>query len=67
VDTDGGAEFSRVFEEMLERRGIAHRTKRPGHTNALAVVDTSIRRVKEILRQELAEKNRGWVTRPTTT
>jgi hypothetical protein len=60
VDSDGGTEFSRVFDEMLERRGIAHRTKRPGHTNALAVVDTSIRRVKEILRQELAEGRRSW-------
>ena len=60
VDSDGGTEFGRVFDEMLERHGIAHRTKRPGHTNALAVVDTSIRRVKEILRQELADGRRSW-------
>jgi hypothetical protein len=61
VDSDGGAEFGRVFEEMLERQGIAHRLKRPGHTNALAVVDTSIRRIKEILRQDLAAGG-GWAT-----
>jgi transposase InsO family protein len=60
VDSDGGNEFGRVFDEMLERHGIAHRTKRPGHTNALAVVDTSIRRFKEILRQELAAGGGGW-------
>jgi hypothetical protein len=62
VDSDGGTEFGRVFEEMLERQGIAHRLKRPGHTNALAVVDTSIRRIKEILRQDLAASGGGWAT-----
>jgi hypothetical protein len=45
---------------MIERHGIARRTKRQGHTNALAVVDTSTRRVKETLRQELAEGGGGW-------
>jgi hypothetical protein len=59
VDTDGGAEFGSAFDETLERHGIAHRTKRQGHANALAVVDTTIRRVKEILRQELAEGGGG--------
>ena len=43
VDSDGGAEFSGVFDDLLEEEGIAHRDKRPGHTNALAVVDSLIR------------------------
>ena len=34
---------------------IAHRTKQPGHVNALAVVDAVIKRLKETLRQDLAE------------
>jgi len=59
VDSDGGAEFGGAFDEMLEKHGIAHRTKRAGHTNALAVVDATIRRIKEILRQEMVEDGKG--------
>ena len=59
VDSDGGAEFGGVFDDMLDKQGIAHRTKRTGHTNALAVVDATIKRIKETLRQEMAEDGTG--------
>ena len=59
VDSDGGAEFGGAFDEMLAKQDIAHRTKRTGHTNALAVVDATIRRLKEILRQEMVEDKGG--------
>ena len=55
VDSDGGQEFGAAFTEFLEGKGIAHRTKQPGHINALAVVDAVIKRLKETLRQELAD------------
>jgi len=55
VDSDAGQEFGSAFDAMLEQQGIVHRTKRTGHTNALAVVDAVIKGLKETIRQELAE------------
>jgi len=55
VDSDAGQEFGSAFDAMLEQQGFVHRTKRPGHTNALAVVDAVIKGLKETIRQELAE------------
>ena len=61
VDSDGGAEFGASFTKMLEDSGIAHRVKRMGHTNALAVVDSAIKRIKETLRQDIVEDpSKGW-------
>jgi len=59
VDSDAGQEFGSAFDAMLEQRGIVHRTKRPGHTNALAVVDAVIKGLKETIRQEMAEDGSG--------
>ena len=62
VDSDGGQEFGAAFTEFLEGKGIAHRTKQSGHVNALAVVDAVIKRLKETLRQDLAEAaSQNWV------
>lgn len=58
--TDGGAEFGALFDDLLKKHGIAHRTRDPMHANGLAVVDMTIRRVKEIIRQERAEGGGGW-------
>ena len=62
INSDGGQEFGAAFTEFVEKKGIAHRTKQTNHTNALAVVDAVILRLKEILRQELAESSsQNWV------
>ena len=63
VDSDNGLEFGASFTEFLESKQIAHRTKQPGHVNALAVVDVVIKRLKETLRQELADAgSQSWMT-----
>ena len=47
---------------LLEQQGVAHRVKRQEHTNALAVVDTVIGRLKETLRQDMVEgETQNWV------
>ncbi len=62
VDSDNGQEFGAAFTEFLEARKIAHRTKQPGHVNALAVADAVIKRIKETLRQDLADAGtQNWV------
>eukprot|EP00969_Alexandrium_andersonii_P073138 3226916-Alexandrium_andersonii.AAC.1 len=62
VDSDGGQEFGAAFTAFLEQHGVAHRVKRPEHTNALAVVDAVIRRLKETLRQDMVEEGtQNWV------
>jgi hypothetical protein len=62
VDSDSGQEFGAAVTEFLEGKDIAHRTKQPGHTNAMAVVDAVIKRLKETLRQDLAEAaSQNWV------
>lgn len=62
VDSDGGQEFGAAFTAFLEQQGVAHRVKRPEHTNALAVVDAVIRRLKETLRQDMVEEGtQNWV------
>lgn len=61
VDSDNGLEFGAAFTEFLENRKIAHTLKHQGHTNALAVVDAVIKRIKETLRQDLADKgSQNW-------
>ena len=59
VDSDGGAEFGGVFDKLLLERGIAHRTKNPKQVNSLAVVDATIKKLKDTLKQEMAEAGTG--------
>jgi len=59
VDSDGGAEFTGAFDALLEEKGIAHRTKNPKQINAIAVVDSAIKKLKDTIRQEMAEEGTG--------
>ena len=56
VDTDGGLEFGAKFTSFLEEKKIAHKKRPPGQSNALAVVDAVIKRLKETLVKDLAEE-----------
>ena len=61
VDSDNGQEFGAAFSDFAEGKQIAHRTKQTGHVNALAVVDAVIKRLKETIRQELADdESQNW-------
>ena len=59
VDSDGGAEFSGLFDSLLREKGIAHRVKSTKQLNALAVVDATIKKIKDSLKQEMAERGTG--------
>ncbi len=59
VDSDGGAEFSGLFDSLLREKGIAHRVKGTKQLNALAVVDATIKKLKDTLKQEMAERGTG--------
>ena len=59
VDSDGGAEFSGLFNGLLEDKGIAHRTKNAKQINSLAVVDAAIKKMKDTLKQEMTEGGTG--------
>ena len=59
VDSDGGAEFSGLFDSLLREKGIAHRVKSTKQLNALAVVDATIKKLKDTLKQEMAERGTG--------
>ena len=59
VDSDGGAEFTGPFDGLLTEKGIAHRTKNPKQTNSLAVVDATIKKIKDTLKQEMADQGTG--------
>ncbi len=62
VDTDGGLEFSAKFTSFLEGKEIAHKTRPPGQTNALAVVDAVIQSLKETLVKDMAEDgSQNWI------
>ena len=51
MDSDGGAEFAGIFDKLLVEKGIAHRTKNPKQINSLAVVDTTIKKLKDTMKQ----------------
>jgi len=59
VDSDGGAEFTGLFDALLEEKGIAHRTKNPKQINAIAVVDGVVKKLKDTIRQEMAKEGTG--------
>jgi hypothetical protein len=63
VDSDGGAEFSGIFDKFLLDKGIAHRMKNPKQVNALAIVDSTIKKLKDTMKQEMAEAGTGiWLS-----
>jgi hypothetical protein len=63
VDSDGGAEFSGVFDKLMVEKGIAHRTKNPKQVNSLAIVDATIKKLKDTIKQEMAEAGSGtWLS-----
>ena len=59
VDSDGGAEFTGPFDKLLLEKGIAHRTKNTKQINSLAVVDAAIKKLKDTMKQEMAESGTG--------
>ena len=60
LSTDSGAEFKGAFSELLDRLGIAQSWKTS--INSLAVVDATIKSLKDIMKKEMTAKgSESWV------
>jgi hypothetical protein len=58
ITTDGGAEFSGVFEAEIKKRGIALRLK--DGKNSISVVDRTIQGLKMTLARMMASQKGSW-------
>jgi hypothetical protein len=59
LSTDSGGEFKGAFEKYLETEGTAHLIKE--QINHLAVVDASIKSLKDIMKKDLTEtRSENW-------
>ena len=59
LSTDNGREFKGIFDEHLEEAGTAHRLKE--QINHLAVVDASIKTLKDIMKKDLTDnRSENW-------
>ena len=64
ISSDKGNEWTGQVDEMLEEKGIIHRSKSDTHDmNILTVIDRAIQNVKRRLAENLAAKSGEWVQR----